>query len=103
MIAYARSLVAYGVVAALWIVASLLITGFGVYAHLRYIVELAAVIGLVGVGQTIAVIGGGIDLSVSAVITVTAHHSADGLFRCRQLRPGRDRALARWSRPASAR
>ena len=29
-------------------------------------------IGLVGVGQTIAVIGGGIDLSVSAVITVTA-------------------------------
>jgi ribose transport system permease protein len=30
------------------------------------------VIGLVGVGQTIAVIGGGIDLSVSAVITVTA-------------------------------
>jgi ribose transport system permease protein len=71
-IAYARSLVAYGVVALLWVGASLLIRGFGVYAHLRYIVELAAVIGLVGVGQTIAVIGGGIDLSVSAVITVTA-------------------------------
>ena len=35
MNAYARSLVAYGVVAALWIVASLLIAGFGVYAHLR--------------------------------------------------------------------
>jgi len=52
--------------------ASLLIAGFGAYAHLRYIVELAAVIGLVGIGQTIAVIGGGIDLSVSAVITVTA-------------------------------
>ena len=29
-------------------------------------------IGLVGIGQTIAVIGGGIDLSVAAVITVTA-------------------------------
>ena len=72
VIAYSRSLVAYGIVAVLWIVASLLITGFGVYPHLRYIVELAAVIGLVGVGQTIAVIGGGIDLSVSAVITVTA-------------------------------
>lgn len=70
--AYARSLVAYGVVAALWIAASLLITGFGVYAHLRYIVELAAVIGLVAIGQTVAVIAGGIDLSVSAVITVTA-------------------------------
>jgi len=46
--------------------------------NLRYIVELAAVIGLVGIGQTIAVIGGGIDLSVAAVITVTAHHSAVG-------------------------
>jgi ribose transport system permease protein len=69
---YARSLVAYGVVAILWVAASLAIPGFGVYAHLRYIVELAAVIGLVGIGQTIAVIGGGIDLSVSAVITVTA-------------------------------
>ena len=58
--------------ASLWVAASLLITGFGVYAHLRYIVELAAVIGLVAVGQTVAVIAGGIDLSVSAVITVTA-------------------------------
>ena len=69
---YGRSLAAYAVVAVLWIGGSLLLTGFGAYAHLRYIVELAAVIGLVGVGQTVAVIGGGIDLSVSAVITVTA-------------------------------
>ena len=69
---FGRSLVAYGVVALLWIVASALIEGFGVFAHLRYIVELAAIIGLVGVGQTLAVIGGGIDLSVSAVITVAA-------------------------------
>jgi ribose transport system permease protein len=69
---YSRSLVAYAIVAILWIAASLMIGGFGAYAHLRYIVELAAVIGLVGIGQTIAVIGGGIDLSVSAVITVTA-------------------------------
>jgi ribose transport system permease protein len=69
---YSRSLVAYAIVAILWIAASLLIGGFGAYAHLRYIVELAAVIGLVGIGQTIAVIGGGIDLSVAAVITVTA-------------------------------
>ena len=40
---YGRSLVAYAVVAVLWIAASLLIKGFGVYPHLRYIVELAAV------------------------------------------------------------
>jgi ribose transport system permease protein len=69
---YGRSLVPFAVVAVLWIAGSLLLAGFGAYAHLRYIVELAAVIGLVGVGQTVAVIGGGIDLSVSAVITVTA-------------------------------
>lgn len=69
---FGRSLVAYGVVAILWIAASIIIQGFGAYGHLRYIVELAAVIGLVAVGQTVAVIGGGIDLSVSAVITVTA-------------------------------
>ncbi len=67
-----RSLVAYAIVAILWIAASPWIVGFGAYAHLRYIVELAAVIGLVGIGQTVAVIGGGIDLSVSAIITVTA-------------------------------
>ncbi|HZZ62062.1 MAG TPA: ABC transporter permease [Roseiarcus sp.] len=72
VVEHARSLVAYCAVAALWTAASLAITGFGAYAHLRYIVELAAVIGLVGIGQTIAVIGGGIDLSVSSVITVTA-------------------------------
>ena len=70
--AYARSLAAYAIVAVLWITGPIVIAGFGAYAHLRYIVELAAVIGLVGIGQTIAVIGGGIDLSVSAIITVTA-------------------------------
>ena len=72
LLAFSRALVAYGVVAILWIAASLLIKGFGAFGHLRYIVELGAVIGLVAVGQTVAVIGGGIDLSVSAVITVTA-------------------------------
>ena len=46
--------------------------GFGAYGHLRYLLELAAVIGLVAAGQTLVVIGGGIDLSVGAVITVTA-------------------------------
>jgi ribose transport system permease protein len=68
----ARLLVAYGVVAVLWIVASSLIPGFGVFAHLRYIVALGAIIGLAAIGQTLAVIGGGIDLSLSAIITVAA-------------------------------
>lgn len=60
------------VVAAVWIVASLTMRGFGAYGHLRYIVELSAVIGLVAAGQTFVVIAGGIDLSVAAIVTVSA-------------------------------
>jgi len=60
------------IVAAVWIVAGRLKPGFGSYGHLRYIVELAAVIGFVAVGQTFVVIAGGIDLSVAAIVTVSA-------------------------------
>ena len=60
------------IVAAVWIVAGLFKPGFGSYGHLRYIVELAAVIGFVAAGQTFVVIAGGIDLSVAAIVTVTA-------------------------------
>ena len=60
------------VVAAVWIVAGLTMAGFGAYGHLRYMLELAAVIGLVAAGQTLVVIGGGIDLSVGAILTVSA-------------------------------
>ena len=67
-----KAVLAWLVVAAVWIVASLLTRGFGATGHLRYLLELAAVIGLVAAGQTLVVIGGGIDLAVGAVITVTA-------------------------------
>jgi ribose transport system permease protein len=60
------------IVVAVWIAAGLTLAGFGSYGHLRYILELAAVIGLVAVGQTLVIIGGGIDLSVGAILTVTA-------------------------------
>ena len=60
------------VVAAVWIIASLTTRGFGAFGHLRYLVELASVIGLVGIGQTFVVIAGGIDLSVAAIVTVSA-------------------------------
>lgn len=59
------------IVVSVWIVAGIFVEGFGDFGHLRYILELAAVIGIVGAGQTLVVIGGGIDLSVGAVITVT--------------------------------
>jgi ribose transport system permease protein len=60
------------IVAAVWVVAGFTMAGFGSYGHLRYMLELAAVIGLVAAGQTLVVIGGGIDLSVGAVVTVSA-------------------------------
>jgi ribose transport system permease protein len=60
------------IVAAVWIVASLTSRGFGSVGHLRYLLELAAVIGIVAAGQTLVMIGGGIDLSVGAIVTVSA-------------------------------
>jgi ribose transport system permease protein len=60
------------IVVAVWVGASFASRGFGTYGHLRYLVELAAVIGIVAAGQTFVMIGGGIDLSVGAVITVSA-------------------------------
>src|SRR5690606_14204842 len=60
------------VVLLVWIVAGFLKPGFGSYGHLRYLLELAAGIGLVALGQTFVVIAGGIDLSVAAIVTVSA-------------------------------
>jgi len=60
------------IVAAVWIAASFAKPGFGAYGHLRYLVELGAVVGLAAIGQTFVVIAGGIDLSVGATITVSA-------------------------------
>ncbi|TIM11456.1 ABC transporter permease [Mesorhizobium sp.] len=67
-----RPFLTVAIVAAVWIVASFVSRGFGAYGHLRYLVELAAVIGLVAAGQTFVVIAGGIDLSVAAIVTVGA-------------------------------
>ncbi|MFB9792146.1 ABC transporter permease [Shinella granuli] len=66
------SLLTFLLVALVWLVASLTLRGFGAYGHLRYLLELAAVIGIVAAGQTLVILMGGIDLSVGAVITVTA-------------------------------
>ncbi|RWK44169.1 ABC transporter permease [Mesorhizobium sp.] len=67
-----RPFLTLAIVAAVWIAASFVSRGFGAYGHLRYLVELAAVIGLVAAGQTFVVIAGGIDLSVAAIVTVSA-------------------------------
>lgn len=67
-----RAVLALLVVVAVWLVASALSRGFGSYGHLRYLLELASIIGVVAAGQTLVTIGGGIDLSVGAVVTVSA-------------------------------
>lgn len=65
-------LLTFLLVALVWIIASLTLRGFGAVGHLRYLLELAAVIGIAAAGQTLVILMGGIDLSVGAVITVTA-------------------------------
>lgn len=54
------------------VAASLTIRGFGSFGHLRYILELSAVIGIVAAGQTLVILMGGIDLSAGSVMTVCA-------------------------------
>jgi ribose transport system permease protein len=56
----------------LWIVANILLPGFATFGHIRYMVELASIMGVAAAGQTLVVIGGGIDLSIASVITFTA-------------------------------
>lgn len=67
-----RPFLTFAIVALVWVVAGFASRGFGSYGHLRYLIELAAVIGLVAAGQTFVVIAGGIDLSVAAIVTVSA-------------------------------
>lgn len=66
------ALMTFLLVGLVWLVAGFTLRGFGSYGHLRYLLELAAVIGIVAAGQTLVILLGGIDLSVGAVITVTA-------------------------------
>jgi ribose transport system permease protein len=70
-------LLAYGAALLLFLLVSLYSPGFANPAHVATLVTLAAFIGIVAIGQTVVIIGGGIDLSVpwimnSAAILVTA-------------------------------
>jgi ribose transport system permease protein len=67
-----RVALTFGLVALLWIVADFFLPGFGAFGHLRYMVELASIMGIAAAGQTLVVIGGGIDLSIASIITFTA-------------------------------
>ncbi len=63
---------AYGVLAVLWIGAILVVPGFGSANNFKYLLQTAAFLGIVAVGQTLVVIMGGIDLSVSGVVALSA-------------------------------
>jgi ribose transport system permease protein len=56
----------------LWGVAQLAFPGFASFGHIRYMLELSAILGIVAGGQTVVVLTGGIDLSVGAMITFAA-------------------------------
>ena len=62
----------YAVCAMLWVIAGIALPGFASLGHLRYVLELSSILGIVAAGQTIVVITGGIDLSVGAMITFAA-------------------------------
>jgi ribose transport system permease protein len=65
-------LLAYGGVLVLLALTSLVSPGFLGAAHLRTTAVLAAFIGIVAIGQTFVIIGGGIDLSMPWVLNIAA-------------------------------
>ena len=67
-----RTALAYYILVGLWMLAGFASKGFLSTGHVIYILELAAFLGVVGAGQTLVIVTGGIDLSVNTVITSTA-------------------------------
>ncbi len=70
-------LLAYGAALLLFVLVSLYSPGFAQPSNIATLVTLASFIGIVAIGQTVVIVGGGIDLSVpwvlnSAAILVTA-------------------------------
>jgi len=66
------TLLAYGAALVLFVLVSLYSPGFAHPAHVATLVTLASFIGIVAIGQTIVIIGGGIDLSVPWVMNCAA-------------------------------
>jgi ribose transport system permease protein len=65
-------LLVFGLAILLFIGASIARPGFSHWTHVEYIILTATVLGLPAAGQTIVIIGGGIDLSVPWVMTSSA-------------------------------
>ncbi|TDD35301.1 ABC transporter permease [Actinomadura sp. KC06] len=67
-----RAVWAFGVLVLTWLAAILFAKGFDSVSSFRYLVQTAAFLGIVGVGQTLVVMMSGIDLSVSGVVALSA-------------------------------
>ncbi|MGH3244443.1 MAG: ABC transporter permease [Spirillospora sp.] len=67
-----RAAWAFGVLIVTWLAAILFAKGFDSVSSVRYLVQTAAFLGIVGVGQTLVVMMSGIDLSVSGVVALSA-------------------------------
>jgi ribose transport system permease protein len=67
-----RFLVPYLLFLLCWLVVSLAVKGYGTIGHFLYVVQFAGLLGIVAAGQTLVIVAGGIDLSVGAVVTLSA-------------------------------
>jgi ribose transport system permease protein len=67
-----RSAWSFGVLALVWLAAILFAQGFDSVTSVRYLVQTASFLGIVAIGQTLVVMMSGIDLSVSAVVALSA-------------------------------
>jgi ribose transport system permease protein len=67
-----RYLVPYLLFVICWFVVATAVRGYGTLDHFLYIVQFAGFLGIVSAGQTLVIVAGGIDLSVGALITLSA-------------------------------
>jgi ribose transport system permease protein len=67
-----RFVVPYVLFLLCWLAVSLAVRGYGTLGHFLYIVQFAGLLGIVAAGQTLVIVAGGIDLSVGAIITLSA-------------------------------
>lgn len=67
-----RAAWAFGVLIVTWAGAVAFAKGFDSLASVRYLVQTASFLGIIAVGQTLVVMMSGIDLSVSAVVALSA-------------------------------
>ncbi|GAB3125297.1 ABC transporter permease [Glaciibacter psychrotolerans] len=67
-----RAVLSFIALAALWLIAVLVSPSFGAPATTQYLLQTAAFLGIIALGQTLVIIMGGIDLSVSGVVALSA-------------------------------